>query len=181
MRRKPIRREEVRVHRDPWRTWRIMTLPANSVRVVKYGSLHAIEPLWHPLLRELNQAQDQEWEDRLPLRQNLAMGMKWRGKLQKPPPVEIPHPVGSFCADCECRHCGAKFYRALHGGDTYCSDKCSSAARSAAASKVRAEARAAKRADRTCEVCDQPIKAQRSTMRFCSVRCRVAAHRNANG
>ena len=32
-----------------------------------------------------------------------------------------------------------------------------------------------------CEHCGRPITAQPSTMRFCSVRCRVADHRNANG
>jgi hypothetical protein len=32
-------------------------------------------------------------------------------------------------------------------------------------------------AGRKCEACGKAIKAQRSTMRFCSVRCRVAAHR----
>src|SRR5262249_21483229 len=45
----------------------------------------------------------------------------------------------------------------------------------------RSQARAAARANRKCEVCGQRLKAQRSTMRFCSARCRVAAHPNANG
>jgi hypothetical protein len=42
---------------------------------------------------------------------------------------------------------------------------------------VRAAARAEARANRKCATCGQPIKAQRSTMKFCSVRCRVAAYR----
>jgi hypothetical protein len=38
-------------------------------------------------------------------------------------------------------------------------------------------ARAAARSGRSCERCGEPIEAERSTRRFCSVRCRVAAHR----
>jgi hypothetical protein len=47
--------------------------------------------------------------------------------------------------------------------------------------KARSKARAVARANRKCETCGKAIKAKRSTMRFCSIRCRVAAHRNANG
>jgi hypothetical protein len=45
--------------------------------------------------------------------------------------------------------------------------------------KVRSEAQAAARADRSCANpdCNRPIAALRSTMKFCSARCRVAAHR----
>jgi hypothetical protein len=43
--------------------------------------------------------------------------------------------------------------------------------------KARSKARAAARAGRHCETCGKAIKAQRSTMRFCSIKCRVAAHR----
>ena len=43
--------------------------------------------------------------------------------------------------------------------------------------KALAKARAAARANRKCATCGKPIKAQRSTKEFCSVRCRVAAHR----
>jgi hypothetical protein len=38
-------------------------------------------------------------------------------------------------------------------------------------------ARAAARSGRSCEGCGEPLKAARATKRFCSVRCRVAAHR----
>jgi hypothetical protein len=31
--------------------------------------------------------------------------------------------------------------------------------------------------NRACEACNQPFGARRSTARFCSTRCRVAAHR----
>jgi endogenous inhibitor of DNA gyrase (YacG/DUF329 family) len=38
-------------------------------------------------------------------------------------------------------------------------------------------ARAAARSGRRCERCGEPIEAERSAKRFCSVRCRVAAFR----
>jgi len=41
----------------------------------------------------------------------------------------------------------------------------------------RAVARAAARAGCVCKVCGQPITAARSTRKYCSTKCRVAAHR----
>ena len=43
--------------------------------------------------------------------------------------------------------------------------------------KGKSEARAAARANRKCAQCGEPITAQLSTKRFCSVKCRVARHR----
>jgi hypothetical protein len=81
-----------------------------------------------------------------------------------------------------CRHCESEFYRTRLSGHTYCSDKCADAGQKvlvAKAVKARSEQRAAERAkwNEVCEMCQKPIKARRSTMRFCSVRCRVAMHR----
>jgi endogenous inhibitor of DNA gyrase (YacG/DUF329 family) len=79
----------------------------------------------------------------------------------------------------KCQHCGCQFYWVPNRRSRYCSDQCANAVRSAAFVKARSEARAAARANRKCETCGKPIKAQRSTMRFCSIRCRVAAHRSS--
>jgi hypothetical protein len=49
--------------------------------------------------------------------------------------------------------------------------------RIAAMVKARSEERAAARAGRRCAHCNEPITAQRSSNKFCSVGCRVAAHR----
>ncbi len=49
--------------------------------------------------------------------------------------------------------------------------------RDAARNALRAAARAAARADRRCERCGKPFAPARSTGRFCSPACRVAAHR----
>jgi hypothetical protein len=77
----------------------------------------------------------------------------------------------------KCQHCSTVFYHVPGRRSRYCSDPCANALRSAAFSKARSEQRAAARANRKCETCGQPIKAKRSTMRFCSMRCRVASHR----
>ena len=45
----------------------------------------------------------------------------------------------------------------------------------------RAAERARARAGRFCPVCREPVKAQRSTRWYCSVNCRVKAHRNGGG
>ena len=89
--------------------------------------------------------------------------------------VKEPWPYSQ--GKCKCVHCGTKFYRVPGRRSRYCSDQCISAVRNAAFVKARSEARAAARANRKCEGCGKAIKAQRSTMRFCSVRCRVASHR----
>ena len=78
---------------------------------------------------------------------------------------------------CRCRHCGSQFYRVPGSGGHYCSDQCATVVRNAAFVKARSEARAKARADRKCAQCGEPIEARRSTMRFCSIRCRVVSHR----
>jgi endogenous inhibitor of DNA gyrase (YacG/DUF329 family) len=80
----------------------------------------------------------------------------------------------------KCVHCGTTFYRVPGRHSHYCSDKCAAAAHAAAMApivKAHSIARAKARANRKCETCGKAIKAQRSTMKFCSVRCRVASHR----
>jgi hypothetical protein len=50
-------------------------------------------------------------------------------------------------------------------------------AANARATARRSAARAAARAGRTCPVCGGAVNARRSTARYCSTRCRVAASR----
>jgi hypothetical protein len=74
-----------------------------------------------------------------------------------------------------------EFYR-VYGGGWTCQSLAYApkrAAHRAELIKARSEERADARAYRECETCGKPIEANRSTMRFCSVRCRVAAHRKA--
>jgi hypothetical protein len=74
--------------------------------------------------------------------------------------------------------------RSKRGAKPTCSDRCAGLARkaarsrySAAQSRTTSEVRAAARAGRTCLDCGAPLKAQRSTMLYCSPRCRMAGHR----
>ena len=84
-----------------------------------------------------------------------------------------------------CKRCGREFYRPFTNNQ-YCSDDCakaswreSRAGSVAAMVKARSEARAEARADLRCAnpACNKPLQAQRSTMKFCSIRCRVASRR----
>jgi endogenous inhibitor of DNA gyrase (YacG/DUF329 family) len=91
--------------------------------------------------------------------------------------TDAPWPFGRAR---ECEHCGKKFFRVLsarHRYHSYCSDRCIRLARSAAQSERISDARADARADFKCSHCGEPLDARRSTMRFCSTKCRVAAHR----
>ena len=169
MRHKPVSRDEVRFNgRD------ITTLPTDSVRAGKYG-LEAIPRLWAPLLRSLKRAQaaqNKRWAE-----QGIPVG--------KPNPPRAPEPHWHAVVY-RCQQCRRKFYRAPHASGRWCSDVCATKAEKqrravgiAAVVKARSKERAEARAGRKCETCGEPIKAKRSTMRYCSVRCRVAAHRTA--
>jgi hypothetical protein len=188
MRTKPIRRDEVRFN-----GYCITTMPANSVRK-RRDSIILVEPipkLWVPLLRSLNRVARREWAaaraapDRFPALTAL-LGPQPKKRKRQPITVPLPAHWGIYGGVQTCRHCGREFYRTHSSGHTYCSDKCAAAAHSVFVAKhvkARSEERAAERAkwNDTCETCGKPIKARRSTMKFCSIRCRVAAHRLAKG
>jgi hypothetical protein len=165
MRTKPVCRDEVCILRGwPWEAWRITTLPADSVRRVERSlACEAIPKLWAPLLRRLSKLQAEQWQVEGAKRESDG-----KERFEKPGPVELPHPGDAE----ECRHCGTKFYTVSRRPHAYCSDRCAVAR----ATKARSERRAADRND-TCDHCGKPIRARRSTMKFCSIRCRVAAHR----
>jgi endogenous inhibitor of DNA gyrase (YacG/DUF329 family) len=168
MRTKPVQREEIRC------SWAIETMPANSLRKGDNGDLESIAELWAPLLRTLDQERKALWEDWV---------QRGVDRADNPPePIKVPRPYHRSV----CRHCGRAFYKADKGSrrnggaPLYCSDKCVAAVHALAMApivKARSKARATIRADRKCATCGKPIKAKRSTMKFCSVKCRVAAHR----
>jgi hypothetical protein len=102
--------------------------------------------------------------------------------FKAPEPIRCPQPYRAHIGPCTCRHCGREFLRVRHGSPHYCSDRCVRGAhhvRVTAQSLTTSEARAAARANRICERCGTPLVSQRSTRRFCSIRCRVANHRAA--
>jgi hypothetical protein len=184
MRKRPISRDEIR----RGRRGNIITLPLDSVREDDFGQLQPVAKLWTPLLRVLNREQEKRWQDQADQRHALlATDAEQRRvvqaftgiRLEKPPPIAMPE-LRPWARATMCRRCGCGFYRSRWENASYCSDRCADAARAvgvAAAVTARSQARAAARADRQCEVCGEPLSAKRATGRFCSVRCRVAAHR----
>jgi hypothetical protein len=80
-----------------------------------------------------------------------------------------------------CKRCGkpidAAFYYNRVG--IYCSYDCATSGRRDRYAATQGAARAAARAGRRCERCGAPIRAKRSTKRFCSTKCRIAAFRAA--
>jgi endogenous inhibitor of DNA gyrase (YacG/DUF329 family) len=127
-------------------------LSGRRISTLPLGSVtrsgQAIERLWTPLLRELNLRDD-----------------------------DYPYALGR---PRECMHCGKKYRQAFDARryyKNYCSDRCVRLARNAAQSKRISNMRAKARDGRNCETCGEPIDARRSTMRFCSAKCRVVAHR----
>lgn len=165
MRKQPVTRDEVRLTERGY----IATLPADSVRQDKYG-LKPIPQVWALLVQTLKQAQDENsaWKRRT-----------WGSRSTPPDPIKMPRPKWGTPI-VECRHCGRGFYVGQRCfGTSYCSDKCKRAANAVGYVKARSESRAAERKDLCCERCSKKLTAQRSTARFCSVRCRVAAHRQA--
>jgi hypothetical protein len=75
-----------------------------------------------------------------------------------------------------CRQCDGEFFS--KGKHTkYCTDACATKARNESKIESRSWERKHARAGRTCMVCGEPFDAQRFSKRFCSGKCRVAAHR----
>jgi RNA polymerase-binding transcription factor DksA len=84
--------------------------------------------------------------------------------------------------DRRCDRCGgpieaARHYRIERSVGIYCTYFCAASGRRDRYARTQGAARAAARAGRKCERCGKPIKAARSTKRFCSTKCRVAAFR----
>ena len=86
-----------------------------------------------------------------------------------------PHPLGGRVVHCP--GCGVAIGDETGRskvGAIYCSDACRKATRA----KAKREAyRPAANQPKTCACCGAEFKPARSDARFCSVRCRVAAHR----
>jgi hypothetical protein len=162
MRRKPVTRVEIRFNGN-----HITTLPANTVRETEDGRVEVIEHLWTALVDSLNKAQRPKWRF---------------GRVEPPNVIACPDPDDGrgWHKPRQCPQCKGKFYPAMIGNGNfekarYCSDRCRNTKQSLARSKDRA----AGRARRVCAGCGQRFDARRSTMRFCSGKCRVAGHRAA--
>ena len=89
-------------------------------------------------------------------------------------PIDSRPPNGHIMNRKVCALCAQRF---LGRGDAYSAPfYCSSACKTEARRQRRAEERDPNKPIR-CEACGERFAPQRSTARFCSARCRVAAHR----
>jgi hypothetical protein len=156
----------------------IDTAPVWAFRTTKDEFGHKVrEPiaaLWQPLLRRLRRQAQTEHQRRLADYKRLFPD---RPKIW---PKFHTISVATFYADGwrgreqTCRVCRSRFYsdRKWH-----CSDACARRFASQQLAARRSKARAQARAGRTCAVCAAPLDALRSSKKYCSVKCRVAAHR----
>jgi hypothetical protein len=152
-RKKPVTRGEIRLTDRG----QIATLPADSVRLGR-----RIDKLWSPLVEILQREQ--------------VAANAWRRKENRDAPIRWPAPTWPGI-ERACRRCGRRFYNAMRCRGAYCSNRCISAASSAKIAKAESIERAAARAGLKCQTCGMKLFAMRSTAKFCSVGCRVTAHR----
>jgi len=168
MRRKAVTRAEIRFNGR-----HITTLPVDAVRKDDFGHIAPIRELWGPLLRALNERRKSDDKQAQAFQ---ALGLPARPL--KPVPIRLPirfvRPEPTLCA---CQQCDREFYR-VYGSGLYCSDRCAEISwRETAVVKARSEPRAAPPPERRCanSSCNKPFAALRSTMKFCSMHCRIAA------
>jgi hypothetical protein len=167
MRRKPVTRDEIRLSERGT----ILTIPADSVRFSarRLGDRYIpIDRLWNPLFEALQKEQDDIYA--------FHKSGPFRSWPFERRIIHWPR-IWSISIKKTCKHCGRGFFNSGRWRSYHCSDKCVRAARRAPVVKARSEERAAERAGLKCQTCGTKLAAKRSTAKFCSVRCRVAAHR----
>jgi hypothetical protein len=177
---KPVTRDEIR-----FRYWKLEAMPADAFHEREgewRTEMVPIPELWRPLLRKLKREHkayiEGPWKELVAHYESVGVGA---GKPWDPP--SLPKYVYES-DERACHHCFKDFYRiGSHG--RYCSDICAKeAARPARQrriekqTRIKTQKRAATRAGRECLTCGVPMEAARATKRYCSDRCRVAAHRN---
>jgi hypothetical protein len=147
------------------------------------GWVYPIPELWEPLLAELRRLADEDHARQLDdLRQLMGRvqagtatgaerqmaGLMARSLTERP---IIRAMVATRDQERSCRVCRSVFYSVTAA--RYCSDTCHTRR------PIRRKSRAKVRPPRPCDRCAVVFQSSRADARFCSVRCRVAAHRAA--
>lgn len=185
----------------------IMTMPLGTyhweeLSIGRYSSHLAIcavaDPvLWQPVINELA----------IQIEHEFTILMRNRATLWNIPPDTTPEERRTFLIgehelpiyttwieygrEYDCEQCGKRFFgRRIHLDHQLrlCSDKCMQTRRALQQKRwretsannpnlLRSQTRAEIRSNRQCECCGKPFESPRSTRKFCSNRCRVAAHR----
>lgn len=142
LRRKPVRRDEVLIIRDP-RGWFLKTMPLGTYRVVSYTNglteFVGVPALWQPLLNELTAEAEAEEERRTRTYQSLINGTPEERRFAPrfaPYRPELPETMFSTLRwknevhECNCDHCGIRFlwrrwaHDRHYGGIRCCSNQC---------------------------------------------------------
>lgn len=189
---------------------RFITVPASGYEIREapiyegaddtWDEIMPIAALWEPLLAELRDMQiARHWQCHPVPLDDIAMQARWgfttfldRSKRVGPflpANIELPYHL-NYKHHHFCRVCGIGFFdvgnRARYHRWHFCSETCHNIAAASNKGNIdynaeRAEKRLEARSNRLCAHCAEPFTPARATGRFCSTRCRIAAHRNANG
>jgi endogenous inhibitor of DNA gyrase (YacG/DUF329 family) len=165
------------------------------------GHAEHVEELWRSLLDELSVEREAEIPRLVERYAHIGRVMAAHGlgggSGYEPPPFS---PLPRFTGDIfeySCQQCGRIFLtkrRSKHAAIRICSDVCRRAYNATVkrawyqnyefkdrlierANAARARRNAERRKGRICQACGAPVEAERSSKKFCSDRCRVAAHR----
>jgi endogenous inhibitor of DNA gyrase (YacG/DUF329 family) len=183
-----VRRDEVRIYGID----RILTMPVGTFECKTPDkpwydrSYEGIQELWQLLLDELFEeykASHAEW---------VKLGIAPDKPLQQSKAILSGYAMTEY----ECQQCGKAFISKwiAMNHPALCSDRCiAEHIRSLRIARyhnhpnkselirktnsARAERSAKLREGKTCENCGEPVSADRSSRKFCSDKCRVAAHR----
>jgi hypothetical protein len=191
IRNSPVERSEVVIdgpHVDGFcglGKFRILTLPINACPPDEWGMPRLIKGLIEPLLQELKDEYSAWKEEQIERAEKFRLEGGtvdgWRiarGNIEKTPyPEEVPYPTGYR----DCLHCGNRFaYCGGHSRIRYCSNACIDAGKAttrAQWSMYRGNRRSNRRGCLDCKHCGKRLEAKHANKQYCSVRCRVAAHR----
>jgi hypothetical protein len=170
-------------------------VPERTYQLVD-GHYVGVEGLWGPLLTELR-AEREGAIPKLKARhdQTEKWAAGWRPPIKWKPPAEPNARMASHCVrEYVCRECGTIYLSReyVRSGDLrVCSDRCKRAHHAAhnrayfrdnprdssMVNQARAKRREKAREGKKCETCGASMDAERSSKKFCSGKCRVAAHR----
>jgi hypothetical protein len=180
LRNSPVERDEVSI-----KGGQIRTLPVNACRLEGYNP-DCVEHLFEDLVAELHR----EWEEEggqsgIKIYHDIKEGTRskhfaveavkrWKEREPRMPfPSWVQYPQ-------QCRACGKWFFCADgHTKMRFCSDPCIAAGeRAVVTAYVQSRSVSRERGRRNkCEQCGGPLESSRSSRRYCSGRCRTAAHR----
>jgi hypothetical protein len=174
LRNSPVERDEVSI-----RNGQIRTLPINACVLDENGFPRLVDHLFEELVEELTR----EWkakEETLEERQ-LKVGLAMAQLLEDAHREAKPGLSSPWCPR-QCRACGKWFFCAFgHTRMRFCSDRCIAAGEKTVISGYVARRSATRQRGRStkCAHCGASMEAARSSRKFCSPRCRVAAFRAA--